>query len=144
MLNLKFAEVKRFSRAAAAHLEAAQTLLGECPEKASSTRGHDVVYLCGYIVECSLKALLLTQHPRRKHEELVAWFREKVKHNLERLKEELTKKGVNFPKEQNENFKRVYSRWTSDMRYDVRAWSREAVERVFQAAEQMLDWVRGD
>src|SRR5438477_9757100 len=113
MLNLKFPQVKRFNRAAAAHLDAAKSLLDVCPEKVSSTLGHDVVYLSGYVVECSLKALFLTQHPQQKHKELVEWFREKLKHNLEWLKEELNKKGVNFPKEQNENLKRVRGRWVS-------------------------------
>src|SRR4051794_6089757 len=128
MLNLKFPEVKRFYRAASAHLDAARALVGGCPEKSASTRGHDVVYLSGYVVECALKALLLHQHPQRKHQELVEWFREKLKHNLELLKEKLDKKGVNFTREHDENLKRVRTKWSSEMRYDVRGWVRDEAE----------------
>jgi HEPN domain-containing protein len=141
MLNLKFAEVKRFYRAAAAHLDAARKLLDTCPEKVSSVRGHDAVYLSGYVVECGLKALFLSQHPQRKHPELVDWFREKLKHNLELLAERLAKAGVNFPKEHKDNLKRVRTAWSSEMRYDIRAWNREEVERVVLAAEAIFEWV---
>ena len=143
MLNLKFPEVKRFHRAAATHLEAARELLDECPENAASLLGHDVVYLAGYVVECGLKALLLSQYPRREHEEVVEWFRTDVKHNLERLREELTKKGVNFPRDQLENLRQVHRRWWSEMRYDAQQWKREDVERLFQATEAIYKWVRG-
>lgn len=122
MLNVALPEVKRFYRAAAAHLDAARALLDRCPEKGLSTRGHEVVYLSGYVVECSLKALLLTQYPRKKHPELVEWFKTEVKHNLERLRAELIDKGVNFPKGQTADLKLVHSRWYSEMRYDVRGW----------------------
>lgn len=142
MLNVALPEVKRFYRAAAAHLDAARSLLGQCPEKGLSTRGHEVVYLSGYVVECSLKALLLTQYPRAKHPEIVGWFIAELKHNLERLAVELTRKGVNIPKRRHESLKRVRAQWYSEMRYDIRAWRRQDVERVFSAAEELFDWVR--
>jgi hypothetical protein len=117
MLNLKFPEVRRFMRAALAHRDAARGLLGLCPPKGKSTRGHAVVYLCGYVVECSLKALLINHHPERKHGEVVAKFKDTLKHNLELIRSELIKKGTNFSKEQQENFKRVRRNWSSEMRY---------------------------
>lgn len=107
MLNLKYAEVKRFNRAAAAHLDAARSLFSQCPAKGMSTRGHDVVYLSGYVVECVLKALLLSRSPEKHHAIVIRKLKEEVGHNLEKLKVELVQKGVVFSREQNENFKRV-------------------------------------
>jgi hypothetical protein len=143
MLNLKFTEVKRFYRAASAHLDAAQKLLSHCPERGTTTRGHEVVYISGYVVECVLKSLYLSQCPQRQHAEVIEWFRDKVKHNLEMLAQELSKVGVNIPKEQKENLKRVRTMWSSEMRYDVRAWNREEVVRVFDAVEALYVWVTG-
>ncbi len=143
MLNRKFPEVRRFIRAAAAHLDAVRELLGTCPEKVSSTRGHDVVYLSGYVVECSLKALLLSRHPEAKHEELIERFKSEMKHDLEKLKRELSKKKVELPENQKENFKKVRPVWSSEMRYDIRAWHREEAERIFLAAEAIHGWVNG-
>lgn len=143
MLNLKFPEVKRFHRAAAGHLDAARVLFEQCPELQASTRGHEVVYLSGYVVECSLKALLLDQYPRAKHVEVVEWFKTGLKHNLERLRVELNRKGVAMPKAHVENLKAVHANWASDMRYLVRAWDRDDAEWVLRAAEQLFGWVQG-
>ncbi len=143
MLNLKFPEVRRIYRAAVGHHDAARSLLGQCPEKTPSTRGHEVVYLSGYVAECSLKALLVSQFPRNKHSDVIERFKSEVKHNLERLRAELTTKGVHFPKNLQELLRRVHASWNSEMRYDVRTWRRDIVERVFDAAETLLDWTRG-
>ena len=78
MLNLKYPEVRRFYRAAEAHRDAARLLVDACPKQGSSTDGHDVVYLSGYIVECSLKALYLDRVPNRRHDEVVVWFKSDV------------------------------------------------------------------
>jgi HEPN domain-containing protein len=141
MLNLKFAEVKRFYRAAAAHLDAARELLDACPEKAASARGHDVVYLSGYVVECVLKALLLSRVPEKKHQTELKKLKQELGHDLEKLKKELSQKGVDLPKEQKENVYRVRPMWSSEMRYDIRLWKRGAAERVFLAAEAIFGWV---
>lgn len=143
MLNRKFAEVRRFIRAADAHLDAATELLATCPEKATSTRGHEVVYLSGYVVECSLKALVLSRYPESKHEETIGRFKSEFKHDLEKLKRELGKKKVEFPKKRNEDFNRIRPVWSSEMRYDVRAWHRDETERLFRAAEAIYNWVNG-
>jgi HEPN domain-containing protein len=143
MLDLTFAQVKQFNRAAAAHLGAARTLLDACPERTSSTRGHEVVYLSGYVVECVLKALLLSRTPRKKHPAELKRLKEELGHNLEQLKNELSQKGVELPREQKENLKRVRPNWSSEMRYDVRRWKREDAERVVAAAEAIFDWVNG-
>jgi HEPN domain-containing protein len=145
VLNLRFKEVKRFIRAAAAHRDAAKQLLATCPEAATSTRGHDVVYLSGYVVECALKALYLSRRPEREHVEIQKWFREQIKHNLEGLAREIQDAGVVIPRLQKEKLLRVVRpNWFTEMRYDIRAWSREDAERVWEAAELIFRWVSGD
>lgn len=141
MLDRSAPEVRRFTRAANAHCEAARQLLADCPQRSSSALAHEVIYLAGYVVECALKALLLTNTPRKKHEELVQRFKDKLKHNLELLKSELSQRGVELPGEHKENLKRVRSVWSSEMRYDIQMRRREDAERVFDAAEEIFDWV---
>ncbi len=143
MLNRKFAEVRRFIRAADAHIDAARQLLAACPERTSSTRGHDVVYLSGYVIECSLKALLLSCYPEAKHEELIGRFKSDIKHDLEKVKYELSKKKVELPQEHKDHLKWVRQKWSSEMRYGIRAWTRDEAERVFLAAEAIYEWVNG-
>jgi len=144
MLNLAFPEVVRFYRAAAGHRVAARALLDHCPEQTASVLGHEAIYLSGYVVECSLKALLLTRFPRAKHPEVVGWFKRELKHDLERLKVELRKKGVGFPTVHVENLKRVRTVWGAEMRYNIRAWQRGRAVPVFLAAEGLFEWVVGD
>lgn len=143
MLNRKFTEVRRFIRATDVHLDAARRLLAACPEKTSSTRAHDVIYLSGYVIECALKALLLSRYPEAKHKEMIERFKSAVKHDLEKLKRELSKKKVELPEKQQENLKRVRPVWSSEMRYDIRAWHRDEAERIFLAVEAIYDWVNG-
>ena len=140
MLNLKYPEVRRFYRAAEAHRDAARLILDHCPERVTSTRGHQVVYLSGYVVECSLKALFLSAAPAKKHREIVGWFKAEVKHNLERLRVELSKCGVDFPRIQLEHLKWVRTNWYSEMRYQTLAWSRSEAEKVYCAAEAIFAW----
>jgi hypothetical protein len=143
MLNMKFPEVRRFFRAAEAHLDAARSLLASCPEKTASTRGHEVVYLSVYVVECSLKALLLSQFPEKSHSTKIEWFKRKMKHNLERLKAELSKKEIHFPRSLREHLRVVHGNWNSEMRYEIRSWRREAIEKVFIASGSLLLWTYG-
>lgn len=130
-------------RAAAAHLDAARELLHACPAGKGSTRGHEVVYLCGYTVECSLKALLLSRYPAKTHPDHLVRFKEQIKHNLEMLRNELMEKGVNFAKDQNESLRHIRRKWSSEMRYEVTHWSRDDAEQVVLAAEKIFDWIKG-
>ena len=141
MLNQQSSEVKKFIRAAAVHREGAEVLLKSCPERGRSVLAHEVIYLSGYVVECALKALLLNCSPKAKHPEKVEWLKAELKHYLEKLKHELSKKGVELPDEQKENLKRVRSPWSPEMRYQTRLWSTEEATRVFVAAEGIFDWV---
>lgn len=140
MPSAKSPKVKQLYRAAGTHLDAARALLGCCPERASHVRGHDVVYLGGYAVECSLKALLLSRYPSSRHDDRMRWFRSEIKHDLERVKAELRSKKVTMPAGQAANFVLVRSKWSSEMRYETRRWSWDDADRVFRAAEALSGW----
>ena len=144
MLNLHHPEVRRFYRAAVAHLDAASALLSQCPEVVASTRGHEVVYLCGYVIECSFKALLLSRTPLKKHQESISWFKRVLKHDLDLLKRELSRNGIDIPKAYAQDFNRVRSNWLSEMRYEVRRWRRNDVQLVLESVRRVFAWVKGD
>ena len=143
MLNLKFTEVKRFYYAAELHFDSAAALMKVFPSLGSSLRGHEIVYLAGYVVECSLKALYLSRCSARRHEEVVDWLKATIKHNLEKLKGELVKKGVAFPSEVMSHLKWVNTHWSSEMRYRVHTWSREDTTRFLKSVRSIRAWVQG-
>lgn len=117
-------------------------LLTTCSPNESSSRAHDVVYLSGYALECSLKAWLMSSTPLKKHAATIAWFKI-IKHDLDRLKGELYRKGQIIPKVRIHDFNRVRSRWLSEMRYLVRRWRFDDAEAVFASSQRMVFWVQG-
>lgn len=142
MLNLKYPEVVAFQRAAAAHLDAAIGLIELCSDRSTSTRAHDAVYLVGYVAECALKALLLSVTPRKRHEQLMQWFKAEAKHNLDRLKRELSRRKVEIPKRLALDFSRVRGAWSSEMRYHLRRWKRDDAELVIDSTERLFEWIQ--
>ena len=143
MLNLKYPEVRRFYYAAELHFDSATELMKSFPRLGSSLRGHEIVYLAGYVVECALKALYLSRCSPRRHEEVVAWLKAEIKHNLEKLKSELVEKGVVFPSEVMRDLKWVKTHWSSEMRYRVHTWNRVDTTRFLKSVRSIRAWVRG-
>lgn len=70
-------------------------------------------------------------------------FKGVIKHDLDKLKEELSRKRVTFTAGEKENFNRVRSAWSSEMRYDATARRRKDAERVCEAAAAIFDWAGG-
>jgi hypothetical protein len=95
------------------------------------------------VMSWSVPSRLLMQLPPKQHGSFVIWLKRELKHDLERLRVELITRGVNIPRIQHENFKRVRSSWYSEMRYRMEAWTRDKTEKVFTAAEQLFAWVKG-
>jgi hypothetical protein len=116
MLDLNDPNVKLFHRAAAAHLDAAESLIDACSERSVSTRAQDAVYLAGYVVECGIKALLLSVTRRKDRKSMLEWFRAEAKHKLDVLRSELGRKGVEIPRKTINDFTRVRGVWSSEMR----------------------------
>ena len=140
MLRLDFPQVKRFNRAATMHLEAARLLLESCDQKASTVLATEVMYLSGYVVECVLKAVLLSNIPKSKHGAMIERFKTEIKHNLEKLKDAVAKKKIEMPRDKKEAFRRVCGVWSSEMRYDAVNRLRENAELVAQAAGEVFRW----
>lgn len=143
MLDLKSADVKRFWRAAEAHRDAARLILDGCLEAVSSTPAHDAVYLSGYVVECGLKALLLSRIPARKRPQMLRELKDVLGHDLERLKKRLLQTGLDFPSERVPDFTLVRRAWSSEMRYKVLRWRRPDAESVYVAASNLFSWIGG-
>lgn len=144
MLDLSSPDVKRFYRAATMHRAAAKVLLAACDPRSKDLLATEVIYLSGYVAECSLKALLLSRTTATKRTELVEdQFRSKRGHDLDWLKEQLHEVGVNMPRGAKEQHRRVWTVWRSDLRYDPTSRTREEAERVYQAAEGLHRWACG-
>lgn len=128
-------EVRRFHRVALQRLEDAEILL-------ANDRTTAAMYLAGYAVECSLKALLLAAAPRARHPQILKSFYGKIGHDLEWLRRELRRHAVILPAEVARHLRRV-ANWSTDLRYEAgRRAARET--RVFlEATAQVLQWVEG-
>lgn len=144
MIILGFPHAARFLRAAEMHREAARTSLAQCPRRSTSRLATEVIYLSGYVVECGLKAVLVSHTPLKQHERLMEEvLKGRIKHNLELLKDELIDKGIVWPLTRREQLRRVRSKWSSEMRYDARRSRREDAEEVLEAAEELFRWATG-
>jgi hypothetical protein len=71
--------IRAYRRAASQRREAAVILMRH-------SKHLDAVYLGGYAVECSLKALLLARMPQRQRETLLSTFRGRPGHDVARLR----------------------------------------------------------
>jgi hypothetical protein len=143
MLTLSFPEVKRFYEAAGMHLEAAKELLDKCPKTKIWEMPTEVIYLSGYIVECTLKALLLSYTPPKHHKEMLVVFKTELKHDLERITARLQSRGLTLPLEHDKNVKFVRGRWMSDMRYEPIKRDRLTAFAVFSASKKFYLWANG-
>lgn len=144
MLDLSSSEVKRFHRAAMMHLAAAKVLLGGCDARSKTPLATEVIYLSGYVAECSLKSLLLSRTPVPRRTGLVEdKFRSTLGHNFDWLKQQLSDAGVSLPGEAKEQLKRVWSVWRSELRYDPAPRTRDEAQRVCEAAEGLHRWACG-
>lgn len=121
-------------------MDGGAAVLARCPVDSWSVLAHEVIYLCGYVVECSFKALILTRTPPRKHGEQVEEFRTEVKHNLDKLRHLLSLKGVELPPSHRPRFVLVRSEWNSEMRYDPQRRGREDAAAVWDAARHLHEW----
>jgi len=128
-------EVAQFRRVAWKRFEEAEFLL-----KGGYTTG--AMYLSGYAVECMLKSLLIAQFPKRSHKAELDRCKQEVRHDLERLKHELAKKGVVVPGSVLPALVLVRT-WTPEMRYESAARHVDEAEDFLAAVKAILDWAKG-
>ena len=140
MIRRDFALAVQLYRAATVHRDAAKQLVSLVPVRAQSYLGHEVVYLGGYVVECSLKSMVVSQTLPTKHPELLVEFKSEVKHNLDSLRVRLARRGVQLPTTVAAAFVLVRSIWAVEMRYNPKRRQRSEVERFLQEAEVIYLW----
>lgn len=102
----------------------------------------DSMYLAGYAIECSLKAVLLARTPKSKRAELMRQaFQGKAGHSFENLKALLRRQGVAFSIEVNRQLRKVTS-WSTDLRYRVGLGSSGDAREFIAAVEKIVNWAR--
>jgi len=125
-------EARRFIRVAKQRLDDAKFLLGH--------RNTASIYLAGYAVECTLKALLLSVVSPAKTRTVLDSFRGDRGHNFEWLKAQYIKRGgAAFPPVISKRFARVNS-WKTDLRYDPGTSALSDAEGFLLASEEILRW----
>ncbi len=129
-------DARRYYRVAYQRLEDGRLLLERLDRTAAS------VYLTGYAVECMLKALLLMSVSARERPLVVQRFRGAAGHDLVRLREWLTARGVQVPATLNRDFSFVGS-WTVNLRYDPSDVERAVAARFVRAAAALVSWADG-
>ncbi|HEX4143456.1 MAG TPA: HEPN domain-containing protein [Pirellulales bacterium] len=101
------------------------------------------VYLAGYRVECTLKALVLSVLPRKKKLPMEATFRGKAGHSLEGLRDTFQKNSAGkIPKEIQHHFVRVNS-WNVSLRYDASFVRPRDAHEFVASVDAIMDWARG-
>lgn len=100
----------------------------------------DSMYLAGYCVECSLKALLIARsRSKRRSSILNKAFQGKAGHSYENLKSLLVKAGVAFPTTIAKQL-RVVSTWSTDLRYEVGRGSSEDTAEFLKSTDAIRSW----
>ena len=128
--------VLRFIKAAAQRLGAADTLL-------SDSQYLDATYLAGYVVECSLKALLLSYIPVAERADFVREsFRGASAHDFEFLMHHLRQRGINISPEIRKLISQSDRIWSTDLRYESGHGRAKDAEFLRNAGETILSWVK--
>ncbi len=122
-----------FLKVAAQRLTTAETLLRE-------KLTLDALYLGGYTVECSLKALILHRTPdSEKPEKLNRLSSGARMHRPDVLLGELRSLGTELPLEIARRMRRFD--WTTDLRYETGRWDTGETIAFLKTAKPINDWV---
>lgn len=145
MFHKDCSEALNYMRAAEMHRDAARALLIYAHGVARSILGCEVVYLSGYVAECSMKALLLSYTPKSRRLAILEEMKNpsRLGHDLELIRKELAKRICEMPVIQMRSMRRVRENWSSQLRYNARKWPVADATIVFEAAEDLYRWVEG-
>jgi hypothetical protein len=136
-------EVVRFVRAEEMHRDAAESLIRSLPQTASSRQANVVIYLTGYVAECSLKAWILSVTPRPKQASMVNEFRGRKAHDLHWLSDLIRRRNVKISERIVIAIRIVASVWSSDLRYDVKHRRHDDASHSLTAATLLFDTIKG-
>jgi HEPN domain-containing protein len=127
---------RAFWRAAAQRLDAANFLL-------ETEMYLDAAYLAGYVVECSLKTLILERTPLTKRavacRELTSGAR---CHNFDVLSGLLKLRGCSIPSEVMNCLEVLNDEWRTDLRYVGTFIPQREAEQFIKRARLVHDWVK--
>ncbi|MEX0744757.1 MAG: hypothetical protein WD118_04075 [Phycisphaeraceae bacterium] len=134
--------VQYFARAAEHRLIAAEVLLRNAMD-AYPTLLLDAVYLGGYAVECSLKAVILSRIPEPERDAYEKQhFRGRDGHKLEALHDKLVSHGARPP---SDVMRRIHAlRWHSELRYEAGAMKFKEADalRFCRDAVEIVRWMK--
>jgi HEPN domain-containing protein len=125
---------RRFVRAALKRLEESQFLF-------TSNYTTAAVYLAGYAVECTLKALILSNEPTARHVETMQSFRGTKAHDYGWLAKQLRRRETAVP---NEVFKQLadVTWWNTDLRYEPREVARSEAREFLETSKGIIAWAK--
>jgi hypothetical protein len=106
-------------------------------------RTTSAVYLAGYSIECIIKALILSNVPNSREDEVLKTFRGGRAHEFGWLKNLYIKcGGAAFPRTIVPHFVRVGT-WSTDMRYFAGSVKCEEAKLFLESASNILEWAKG-
>jgi hypothetical protein len=133
-------DARRFYRAAGQRLEDARATL-ENTERTTAA-----VYLAGYCVECMWKALILSQVPPDKKDEVLEQFTGAKAHNFEWLRTLYTQFGGTLPPKKDKELTAAFvtvGSWRTDLRYSAGTIPGDDADEFLQAVRRIWDWANG-
>ena len=129
-------EVRRFWRVAQERYDDAEFLIGE-------ERARAAVYIGGYCVECSLKALIVAATPEARIADAVEGWKRGGGHDLEGLMRQYVRaSGLSIPRDVQRHLMRVNG-WRVEMRYDSGGTQPAHATDFLQSTRAIMDWARG-
>jgi HEPN domain-containing protein len=126
---------RRFLRASEKRLEEARFLFDGGYFTAA-------VYLAGYAVECSLKALILFSEPASRQLATLKTFRGSKAHEFASLLHAL-KLRKNEPSDEITEAVNEVNWWSTEIRYDPAEMKNPMAAEFISIARQIVDWVKG-
>ena len=129
-------DARLFYRAAQARRVEAGVLL-------AAGHGTGAIYLAGYAVECTFKALLLTATPAADRAAVVASFKGAGGHSLQGLRDRYVVAGGAFPPTAiTEHFNRV-QKWGTPLRYSPAETPIPNARRFLASVDALSAWADG-
>jgi HEPN domain-containing protein len=128
-------DARLFYRRAIMRFDEAQLLF-----KSQFTTG--AVYLAGYGIECTLKALVLTAARAKDRATTLQSFRGRKAHDYDWLRSIYVKRGgARFPSEINQHFTLVND-WSTELRYLPKQVGSAEAKSFLKAAEAIIQWAK--
>jgi len=125
---------RKFIRAAGQRFIAVEFLLRE-------GLNFEAVYLAGYVIECSIKAVILRNTLARDRSHYAdTYLKGRHGHNFEVLKEMLLGRGIRLPSFLSQELHRTA--WSTDLRYEVGRFDAAEAVAFVSTAQRMLEWAQ--